>query len=161
MLFDITNVKKEDAERLLLNIVSRQDHSFGNILAIIDTGSPRTIISAKDVISLKIPVAGLENAKPINGFGRGSVPCKKLNKFKFYIKSKENKIKSIEMPVYAVDVSTLSSLNKDMVENIYRIPSIIGLDFLEKNNLKMIVNFKDNKSYFEEIQDENTSEKNS
>ena len=85
MIFDINPIKDIEAERLLFNIGSMYPHSFGGIICVVDTGSPRTIISARDVSRLNIPVSNLEMANPICGFGRGSVPCRKLKKFKFYI----------------------------------------------------------------------------
>mgnify|MGYP001576061043 CR=1 FL=1 len=150
MIFKVESIKEPDSERLTFNIVSRYPRCFGGVFTIIDTGSPRTIISAKDAYLLKIPITNFQDAKDIKGFGKGGLPCKKIDKFKFYIKSEDNQIRNIEMPVYVVDIVQLNNMNKDLKENAYKIPSIIGLDFLKSQNLKLIVDLQ-NASYFQEI----------
>ena len=150
MIFNIELIKEVGAERLLFNIVSMYPHSFGGIISVVDTGSPRTIISAGAASKLKIPANG-EKASPICGFGRGSIPCRKLDNFRFIIKSPEGKTKSIEMPVYVVDIPALNNLSQEMRLSAYQIDTIIGLDFLISQKMKLIVNFKNNMAYFEEI----------
>ena len=150
MIFNIKPIKETGSERLLFDIVSMYPHSFGGIISVVDTGSPRTIISAGAVSKLKIPITG-EKASPICGFGRGSIPCRKVDKFKFIIKSSEGKMKSIEMPVYIIDISALNNLNQEMKLSAYQIDTIIGLDFLISQKMKLVVNFNENLSYFEEI----------
>lgn len=150
MIFNIDLIKGIGAERLLFNLVSRCPHSFGGVISVVDTGSPRTIISASTVSKLGIPIIG-EKASPICGFGRGSIPCRKLNKFKFIIKSSEGKTKSIEMPVYLVDIPALNNLSQEMRLGAYQIDTIIGLDFLISQKMKLIVNFNKDIAYFEEI----------
>jgi hypothetical protein len=151
MIFDLKLINTHDSERVLFDIVSRYPRCFGNILAIMDTGSPRTIISAKDVFLLKIPITSLEASGCIRGFGRGSVPCKLLKNFKFLIKSNDGKIKYLEMPVHVVDISALQKLSQEMQENAFKVPTVIGLDFLRAQNMKLVVDFKNDSSYFEEV----------
>ncbi len=152
MIFNLDLIKTQDAERIIFNVISRHPRCFGNIFTIVDTGSPRTIISAKDVYLLKIPTNNLESSTPIKGFGKGGLPCKKLNNFKFYIKSSDGQIKIIEMPVHIIDLSALNKLSQEMKENAFKVPSIIGIDFLRIQKLKMVINFEgENSSYFEEI----------
>ena len=50
--------------------------------------------------------------------------------FRFIIKSPEGKTKSIEMPVYVVDIPALNNLSQEMRLSAYQIDTIIGLDFL-------------------------------
>jgi len=78
MRFKLNLIKTQNAERITLNLISRQPHCFGNILAVFDTGSPTTIISAGDASLLKIPISNLERTSPIRGFGRGNLPCRLL-----------------------------------------------------------------------------------
>lgn len=150
MIFNIELIKEPGAERLLFNIVSMHPHSFGGIISVVDTGSPRTIISAGAASKLKISATG-EKASPICGFGRGSIPCRKLDKFEFIIKSPEGKTKSIEMPVYVVDIPALNNLSQEMKLSAYQIDTIIGLDFLISQKMRLIADFKNNTAYFEEI----------
>jgi hypothetical protein len=151
MIFNLELLKTLNSERILFNLFSIFPRSMGGIIAIVDTGSPRTIISAADAFKLKLPVSGLEDSKPACGFGRGGIPCKILPNFKFNIRSPENKTKTIEMPVHVVDITSLKKMNRDMIDNAFKVPSVIGLDFLRSQKLRMVVNFKDDSSYFEEI----------
>ncbi len=147
MIFDANLTRNEESERITFNIASRQPHCFGGIITIVDTGSPRTIISARDVYMLKIPLTG-EVGKPIKGFGKGGVSCRNVNRFKFTIKSRDNKIRSIEMPVCIVDITGMSQEARDQA---FQLPSIIGLDFLRSQRLKLVVDFEGGGAYFEEI----------
>jgi hypothetical protein len=150
MIFNLNLIKTVGAERLIFNIVSRHPRCFGGIFAIVDTGSPRTIISAKDAYLLKIPTSDLEESKPITGFGKGGIPCRILKNFKFYIKSADNQIKQLEMPIHVVDIPALSKLSQEMKENAFKVPSIIGLDFLVNQKFKLFINFEKDSCYFEE-----------
>jgi hypothetical protein len=151
MIFNINITKDIDSRRLMFNLASKYPRCFGGILTVVDTGSPRTIISARDAFILKIPVSNFPEAPEIKGFGRGGIPCRKIESFKFYIKSDENQIRNIDMPLYVVDITRLHSLNQDMINNAYKVPSIMGLDFLTNLNLKLVVDLKNNQSYFQEL----------
>ena len=151
MIFDLNIINTPNSERVYLNILSRMPHSFGGIIAIIDTGSPKTIISAKDVYVLKLPVKNFKSTLPIRGFGRGSVPAKELEKFVFIIKSRDGKIKNVEMPVNLVDIYELNKQPADVRDHAYKIDSVIGLDFLRNLNLKLVIELKNNVAYLEEL----------
>jgi hypothetical protein len=150
MIFDLDLIKEIGSERIFLNILSRVPRSFGPIKAVVDTGSPKTIISARDVFTLKLSTTNLEIAPPTKGFGRGGLPSKQLQKFKFILKSNEGEIKEFEMPVYVIDIESLNKLNNDYKESAYTIPTIIGLDFLRIFNLTLSVNMEGS---FAQIQD--------
>ncbi|MDD5012412.1 MAG: hypothetical protein PHQ66_02075 [Candidatus Nanoarchaeia archaeon] len=152
MIFNLELIKTKDAERVIFNIFSMYPRCIGGIFTILDTGSPRTIISAADAFRLKIPVNGLEDSRPACGFGRGGIPCKILHNFKFNIKSPDNKTRLVEMPVHVVDITALKKMNKDLIDNAFKVPSVIGIDFLRSQKLKMIVDFEnDSSSYLEEL----------
>ena len=55
------------------------------------------------------------------------------------------------MPVYAVDISALNNFSQEMRLAAYQIDTIIGLDFLISQKMKLVVDFSKNLSYFEEI----------
>jgi hypothetical protein len=150
MRFSLQLVKTQDSERVLINLMSRQPRSFGKIIGILDTGSPKTIISAMDAHLLKIPISSLETVNAISGFGRGSLPCKILNNFKIAIKSEDDKIKIFEIPIQVVDISALKKMNQDYRNHAFQIPSVIGLDFLKLLNLSLNLNFNEGIAYLEE-----------
>ncbi len=151
MKFKLGLIDTPGSERVTLDVKSEFPRCFGDLFTIIDTGSARTIISAKDVYFLKLPFKNGEESTSIKGFGKGGIPCRILKKFKFYLKSEDGKIKHIEMPVCVVDLGALNKMNKDFVENAYRVPSIIGLDFLRSQKMKLIVDFENGSSSLEEI----------
>ena len=151
MIFDLNIINTPTSERVSLNILSMIPHSFGRIIAIIDTGSPKTIISAKDVYMLKLPVKNFKSTRPIRGFGKGSVPAREIEKFVFVIKSRDGQIKKIEMPVNTIDIYELNKQPADVRDHAYKIESVIGLDFLRNLNLKLVIDLKNNTAYLEEI----------
>jgi hypothetical protein len=145
MIYNIELVEVPNSERLFINIVSRQPHSFGPIRALLDTGSPTTIVSARDAIRLKIPISGAET-----GFGRGQIPSKRIKSFKFALKSEDNNIKYLEMPVNVVDIAALKSMHQDFQNNALQIPTIIGMDFLRFSKMKLFVDLASHKAKLEE-----------
>lgn len=149
MIFNLELSEVPNSERIFVNLLSRQPHSFGQIKAILDTGSPTTIISYIDALRLNISITGAESGEPILGFGRGQIPSKKIKKFIFTLKSEENKIIYIEMPVNVVDVSALKNMNRDFQDSTTRIPTIIGMDFLRLSNMKLILDLSQHKASLE------------
>lgn len=138
MIFPLDLVEVPNSERLFLNIISRQPHSYGPIRALLDTGSPKTIISAKDALRLNIPLNNTEEGDPIAGFGKGRIPSKRIKKFIFALKSKDDKIKTMEMSVNIVDVTNLRNMPQDYY-NALALPTIIGMDFLRNSEMKLVV----------------------
>jgi hypothetical protein len=150
MRFNLELVKTPDSERILINLLSRYPRSYGNLVGVLDTGSPRTIISAKDASILKIPIDNLEKVRSISGFGRGAIPCRIIKNFKIALKSDDSHIKLVELPIHVVDISALNSMNQEFALHAYQIPSIIGIDFLKILNLSLNVNFNKDIAYLEE-----------
>ena len=151
MQFDLQIINEKYSERILVGLKSLQPRSFGNIIGVFDTGSSRTIISARDAHMLKIPLASLRDSQyPVSGFGRGKIPCKVCDKFKLALKSKEDKIKIFEIPLHIVDTTALKNLNSEFERHAYQIPTIIGLDFLKGLNLSLKVNMNNKEAYMEE-----------
>lgn len=149
MKFNLELTDDLNNERIFLNLISRQPHSFGQIRGLVDTGSPTTIISLKDSIRLNLPLNNSNKGDPICGFGKGGVPSKRIKKFSFALKSEDNKIKYLEMPVLVADLTEIKKLDLGRQENILRIPTIIGMDFLRETELKLIVNMKSKESFLE------------
>lgn len=140
--------KKLGGERVLINILSRHPRSFGSIQGIIDTGSPRTIISVADAMKLNIPIKNLPNAPALRGFGRGGIPAKELKNFVFLLKNEEGKTEQFKRDVLVADFSTLSKMSREYQEHAYRVPTIIGLDLLITLKMKLVVNFENDKEAF-------------
>lgn len=139
-----------EAKRLIVPLISRQPHSFGNFEAFIDTGSPRTIISAVDAEKLNIPFSNLKSSQPIVGFGKGNVPTLAIDKFNLFIRNSEGLTKQLIIPVVIADVSTMRKMDQKILDHARTIPSLIGMDFLEINNFKLFVDLSENEAYFED-----------
>ncbi len=148
MIFDL-DVETPDAGRIWINIVSRHPHCHGTIRAVFDTGSPRTILSARDVLRLLIPLHSLEQGEPIKGFGRGGIPSKKIKEFTFALRSQDNLIVQIKMPIHVADIATLQKMPQEYYQHALQIPTIIGMDFLKQAGLKTTIDIKNCKAYFE------------
>lgn len=149
MKFNLELSEVPNSERIFVNLLSRQPHSFGQLKAILDTGSPKTIISYIDALRLNISISGAETGEPIAGFGKGQIPSKKIKKFIFTLRSEDNTIKYVEMPVHVVDISLLKNMSQEVQNSTMRIPTIIGLDFLRFTGLKLVIDLKNHSSFLE------------
>lgn len=138
------------SKRLVLPILSRQPRSFGHLEAFIDTGAPRTILSAVDAEKLRLPFSSLERTSPIVGFGKSSTPALSMKKFLIVLKSEEGKSKEFSIPLIVVDVPTLRNMGQDILNHAFNISTLIGMDFLEANGLKLFVDIKGNNAYLED-----------
>lgn len=130
--------------------LSTYPRSFGHVEAVVDTGAPTTILSASDALRLKIPFHNLSSTKPIRGFGRGGTPALSLENFQISLHSTENQRKVLIFPIVIVDVPTLRKFGEDALNNALTLPTLIGIDFLESNKLKLFVDVSSNLAYSEE-----------
>ena len=130
----------QGAKRLVLSLLSRQPRSFGSFEAIIDTGSPRTVLGAADSIRMAIPFGKYPQSKSLSGFGKGSVPTVEIGNFLVALKSADGN-----------DVPSLRNGDQNTFNHALTLPTLIGMDFLEKNRLKLVVNLPENESYLEDV----------
>lgn len=149
MKFNLEIRKGNGSIRLILPFRCKYPRSMGNVEAVIDTGSPRTIISARDAHRLRLPITSFSESDPIRGFGRGSVPCKKIRKFLLAIRSDNNESLEIKIETNVVDITKLRKYGKEINDHAFKIQTIIGLDFLEENKLKLFVDLTNNTAYLE------------
>ena len=135
--------------RIILPLFSRQPRSFGRIEAVIDTGSPKTIISAGDSIKLNIPFTSLQSTTPLTGLGKGRTPMLLINKFTFLLRDSEGKSNSFSMPLLVADVPRIRNEGQEKLNNATRIPTLIGMDFLELNGFDLFVSVNKDLAYLE------------
>ena len=141
----------QGAKRLVLSLLSRQPRSFGSFEAIIDTGSPRTVLGAADSIRMAIPFGKYPQSKSLSGFGKGSVPTVEIGNFLVAIKSAEGNSKYLDISLVVPDVPSLRNGDQNTFNHALTLPTLIGMDFLEKNRLKLVVNLPENESYLEDV----------
>ncbi len=139
----------QGSKRIILPVLSRQPRCYGNFEAIIDTGSPRTIIGAGDAEKLRIPYHSLKESVSLIGFGRGSMPTLLVEKFIIVIKSEDGTSKNLSIQVSIPNVPLLRKTDQNMLKHAFTLPTIIGLDFLEFNNLKLFIDIIKNVAYLE------------
>lgn len=150
------NVKKfyPKTERLApfvnLTVYAPKYRIFGATEALIDTGSPSTSISPRDVIKFQIPIKNIAiKNPPITRIAGFKFPRYQLKNVNLKFKTQNNKIFNInncQIDVYGADISKLSKKDRIALSNI---PSIIGSDILEDNNLAIYFNPANKIAYLE------------
>ncbi|MBI2668056.1 hypothetical protein HYX17_04800 [Candidatus Woesearchaeota archaeon] len=127
------------AGRLLLN-ARLNSHSyriaFGQIVFVVDTGSNETFISEGDALRLNIPINKLSFERHIRMAG-STFELLKTKSLSIIMRDEENKTQKIDLDFSYVARGTKKS---DKEKNIaLSFPSILGLDFLEKNKFSLVV----------------------
>ncbi len=140
----------QGSKRLVLPVVSRHPRSFGTMECFIDTGSPRTIMVAADAIKLGIAFSKYPETKSVAGFGKGNMPCVEIQQFPLVIRSNENTSKELKINVVVPNVPEMRKRDKNTLNHSLMLPTLIGLDFLEVNHLKMHINLSQNEAYLED-----------
>jgi len=115
----------------------RFSHFFGYVEALIDTGSPFTVLSTTDALKLKLPIASMRKGETVllAGFRFLNVPIQNV---RLMFRTENAKSLSIEIPRLGVLIPT--KIDKQMLEDVKHIPSIIGNDFLEDHNFILYFN---------------------
>ena len=139
MRFNLEIRNIQGTRRIILPLLSTFPRSFGRIEAVIDTGAPKTILSAGDAIRLNIPFTNFEGTTPLTGLGKGRTPVLLINKFTFSLRNSDGKPNNILMPVLVADVPRIRNEGQEKLNNATRIPTLIGMDFLELNNFDLFV----------------------
>jgi len=149
MKFNLEIRNIQGTRRIILPLLSTYPRSFGRIEAIIDTGSPKTILSAGDAIRLNIPFTNFESAAPLTGLGKGKTPVLLINKFTFSLRDSDGRPSNFLMPILAADVPKIRNEGQEKLNNATRVPTLIGMDFLELNNFDLFIGLNKNVAYLE------------
>ena len=111
---------------------------------VIDTGSPHTIINYKDSLRLAIPHIQKSELVRIAGKVYQSYVYERVE---IIFKTLEGKEMREKIPVR---VLKLFSLRFSEIENLDKLPNLLGLDFLEKG-YKLVCNMKEADIFIEKI----------
>ncbi len=149
MRFNLEVRNIQGTKRIILPLLSTYPRSFGHLEAVIDTGAPKTILSAGDAIRLNIPFNNFESTTPLIGLGKGRTPVLLINKFSFSLKDSEGKPNRLSMPVLVVDVPRIRKEGLEKLNNATRIPTLIGIDFLQHNDFSLFVDVNKDVAYLE------------
>lgn len=126
--------------RPLITIIlkSKEPHIFGFINAIIDTGSPTTILGGADVQKMRISQIQMQKLigceKEIN-FGGAQIKTRLLPEAELSIGDKVNVKIAVQIPV-------------KIIKGIPP-PTIVGVDFLLESKLKFFFNPSEKEAYLE------------
>lgn len=118
---------------------------FQRIPFVFDTGSPESFLSERDALKLKLPLSQLSIGKIVN-LASSKYNLLKTRQFSFYIKTQEEKSHKIDYENFLIAKTT-----KKKQENIaesQHLPSILGVDFLLRNNLILYFDPGKNEAYF-------------
>jgi hypothetical protein len=111
---------------------------------IIDTGSPHTLLNYTDSLRLSIPHS--QKAEIVRIAGR-AYQSYIFNRLTIVFKSSEGKEIKETIPVRVIKPMSMKS---DELENLDRLPNLLGMDFLEKN-YKLLCNIEREDIHLEKI----------
>ncbi|MGB2729059.1 MAG: hypothetical protein WBD09_11455 [Halobacteriota archaeon] len=114
-------------------VTIRAPRIYGQINALVDTGSPRTVIAPKDAVKLKVPFKILPRSAPKDlRIGGVTLPAYSLKGILLGVIDENRTMKRIDMPM--INVLNRPQQYKGEINHI---PSILGTDFLEDNKLAL------------------------
>ena len=115
---------------------------------VVDTGSPDSYLSNKDVMKLQIPVRN-RSVKGIVDFGGSRFQQVELPKFNMYLLKEDIQNKSyIELKISLLALKT-TKISEEKIQVAYSLPSILGLDFLKEQKLSLHVILTENIAYLQ------------
>ena len=105
--------------------------------ALIDTGSPFTVLSTNDVLSTRMSINNMQSGEPVSLAG--------FTFFNHPIRNAIMNFRTEQDELFTVNVPTIGSLiptrtDPKTMGEVKHIPSIIGHDFLEKQKLALYFN---------------------
>ncbi len=74
-----------------------------------------------------------------------------INKFSFSLPSAEGKPKYFSMQILVIDFPRIKKEGGERLNEFIKKPTLIGLDFLEYNKLKLLIDLIDNVAYLEDL----------
>src|SRR3989344_8714961 len=119
-------------------LTSKEPHIFAVVEAVVDTGSPSTVLGLPDLKRMRvsqIQLQKLESKKEPIAYGGGLVKTKILNGAKLKFGDYFECILPIQVPV-----DEIKECNQ---------PTILGVDFMIQNKLKLIFDPAKREAYFE------------
>jgi len=131
-----------------VSFVARSPRFFGVVEALIDTGSPFTVLSTLDAMKMRLPIKSMRKGESVSlaGFRFFKHNVKNAS-FTFRTQGDE----SISFEVKDLGILVPTKIDKKTLRDVEPIPSIIGNDFLEDHNLALFFNPSQKITYLEEV----------
>ena len=146
MRIDLELVRKEKNGRkhifFKLNAVlsCQRPHFLGRVDFLVDTGATITSLIEEDVKKLKIPYSSLKKvAQPPIGISGKINKAYEIKKVSFRCRSDVGLFKTNLPLIYALEDTPKG------------IPSLLGTDFIENNNLKLICSPSENFGFYKKV----------
>jgi len=132
-----------------ISFMFRSSHAFGFVEALVDTGSPFTVLSTTDAIRLRLPIKSMRKGEPCQLAG--------FTFFKAFLGNSSMTFRTDDGKSLAIQFNNMgvlipTKLDKSQLEDVKHIPSIIGNDFLEQEKFALYVNPSKKVSYLEKIE---------
>lgn len=110
---------------------------MGHIDALIDTGSPFTVLSTKDIMSSRLSIKTMQRGETVSlaGFRFFNYPIKSPT---MYFKDEDGKLLKIELPSIGGLIPTKT--DEKTLDEVKDIPTILGNDFLEDQRFTLSFN---------------------
>jgi len=124
----------------------RTTHISRFVDALVDTGSPYTVLSTNEVMSTRMPITKMRLGEIVSLAG--------FHFFNYPIKNVEMSFRTETDELFKVKLESIGSLiptklNKKTLDEVKNIPSIIGNDFLESQKLALYFNPSKRIAYLE------------
>lgn len=118
----------------------------GFIDALIDTGSPFTVLSPKDIMSSRLSLKTMQRGETVSlaGFRFFNYPLKEVTMF---FKDENRNLLKIELPLMGALVPT--KIDEKTLDEVKHIPTIIGNDFLEDQHFTLTFNPSERVAFLE------------
>lgn len=124
----------------------KSSHCFGFIEALVDTGSPFTVLSTVDALKLRLPIKTMRKAEPVYLAGFTFFKATLGNSSMTF---RTDDQKSLTTQFNNMGVLIPTKLDPNQLEGVKHIPSIVGNDFLEQEKFGLYVNPSTKVAYLE------------
>ncbi len=120
----------------------------GHIDALIDTGSPFTVLSPKDIMSSRLPIKTMQRGETVAlaGFRFFNHPLKNAI---IYFRADGDKLLKVELSSLGALIPT--KIDEKILGAVKDIPSILGNDFLEDQRFTLTFNPSDQTAFLEKL----------
>lgn len=124
----------------------KSPHCFGFIEALVDTGSPFTVLSTVDALKLRLPIKTMRKIEPVYLAGFTFFKAT-LGNSSMTFRTDDQKSLTIQFNNMGILIPT--KLDPNQLEGVKHIPSIVGNDFLEQEKFGLYVNPSTKVAYLE------------
>ncbi len=139
----LTSLNQPEMTYLNNVVLLKTPRKLLNTLFILDTGAPKTIISYSDALRLQIPFNFLMKTNIVRIGGR-TFQGYCFNRLTFLFRSEDGRLINEEFPVCVIKPTS----EKEQ-EELSKIPTIIGTDFLKEKRYILFCDMDSNIAYLE------------